>query len=421
MLNRQLLRDTIKTVADSLRTHKLRAALTLVGVISGAAVVTTVGAVLTGLSERVQNVTETSSPNVIYFTKSEKIGPSFSRPTAEERQRPRLTGEDALAIAGLASPLSVSPQQIQGSYGPTANAPQVTARGRSGINPLILGVWDNYGDIETISLAQGRFFTANERRARATVAVIGAGLARQIFPDLNPVGEEVKIDGRVFRVTGVLAASAGEGVIGSDDIAERTIYVPFNTLEKFYPESEEIAIVVRAPRGREDEVIDEVSYLLRQRRNVPAGAPNNFGVNRAAQIFTLVNQIIAVLAFIVVPIALASLLVGGVGVMNIMLVSVKERAPEIGIRRALGATKRDILAQFLGEAIVLTGAGGVTGILLGFLAAFVVRFVVRFPTAVPWWAVVAGLGASVLVGLLAGLWPALRAARLDPIAAMRGD
>ena len=402
MLNRQLLRATIKTVADSLRTHKLRAALTLVGVISGAAVVTTVGAVLTGLSERVQNVTETSSPNVIYFTKTEKIGPSFSRPTAEERQRPRLTGEDALAIAGLSSPLAVSPQQIQGSYGPTANAPQVTARGRSGINPLILGVWDNYGDIQTISLAQGRFFTANERRARATVAIIGAGLAQQIFADLNPVGAEVKIDGRIFRVIGVLAASAGEGVIGSDDIAERTIYVPFNTLEKFYPESEEIAIVVRAPRGREDEVIDEVSYLLRQRRNVPTNAPNNFGVNRAAQIFTLVNQIIAVLAFIIVPIALASLLVGGVGVMNIMLVSVKERAPEIGIRRALGATQRDILAQFLGEAIVLTGAGGVTGILLGFLAAFVVRFVVRFPTAVPWWAVV-GFTPCLIKGWLGNL------------------
>lgn len=421
MINRQLWQDTLKTVADSLRAHKLRAALTLTGVIIGAAVVTTVGAVLTGLSERVQNVTESSSPNVIYFTKQEKIGPSFAQPTAEERQRPRLTAADAVAVSELTSPRAVSPQQILGSYGPAANPPQVTARSRSGINPLILGVWENYGELENVNLVAGRFFTAIERQARAQVVVIGAGLARQIFEELDPVGAEVKIEGRIFRVIGVLAPATGEGVIGSDDIEERTAYLPFDTLAKFYPDSEDLAIVVRAPAGREDEVIDEVSYLLRQRRGVPVNAPNNFGVNRAEQIFELVNQIIGALAFVVVPIALASLLVGGVGVMNIMLVAVKERAPEIGIRRALGATRRAIVSQFLSEAMILTGTGGIIGIVLGFLFAFLVRFVVKFPTAVPVWAVIAGLGASVVVGLIAGLWPAVRAARLDPVAAMRGD
>jgi putative ABC transport system permease protein len=421
MFSRQLIRDTTDTVMDSLRSHKLRAALTLTGVIIGAAVVTTVGAVLSGLSERVANVSEQSAPNVIYFTKQEKIGPSFQTPTEEERQRKELTYEDARAVAALPSVQEVSPQKIKGSYGPAANPPKLTRRERSAINPLILGVWENMPDIVSVSVAQGRFFTAAERGARSQVAVIGHGVARQVFEEEEPVGADIKIDGRIFRVIGVLAAATGEGVIGSDDIDERTVYIPFETADKLFPEVEEVAIVVRAPRGRVDETIDDVSALLRQRRGVALNAPNNFGVNRAEQVFDLVNQIIAALGFVVAPIALASLLVGGVGVMNIMLVSVKERAPEIGIRRALGARRRDVLAQFLFEASLLTGAGGVIGIILGFLFAFLVRFIVKFPAAVPWWAVVAGLGASVLVGLTAGMWPAFRASRLDPVAAMRGD
>lgn len=421
MLNRQLLRDTVETVAGTLRSHKLRAVLTLTGVIIGAAVVTTVGAVLSGLSERVANVSEQSAPNVIYFTKQEKIGPSFQRVSEEERQRKELTYADAQAIAALPSVQEVSPQKIRGSYGPAANPPKLTRRERSAINPLILGVWENMPEIVSVSVADGRFFTAGEREARASVAVIGHGVARQVFAAEEPVGADIKIDGRIFRVIGVLAAATGEGVIGSDDIDERTVYIPFETADKFFPEVEDIAIVVRAPRGRVDETIDDVSALLRQRRGVALNAPNNFGVNRAEQIFALVDQIITALALVVVPIALASLLVGGVGVMNIMLVSVKERAPEIGIRRALGARRRDVLTQFLFEASVLTGAGGVIGIALGFAIAFLVRFAVKFPAAVPWWSVAAGLGASVLVGISAGMWPALRAANLDPVAAMRGD
>ena len=417
----QILRDTFLTVFDSMKAHKLRAALTLIGVVIGTAAVVMVGSVLTGLSARVAQVTERSAPNTIYFTKSEKIGPSFRRQTAEERQRKDLTYEDALAVAALDKPLAVSPQKIRGSYGPTADKPTMTARGRQAINPLVLGVWDNFPDIVSVNVERGRFFTLAERQARASVCVIGAGIARQLFEDTDPLEQDVRIDGRVYRIVGLLEQASGQGVIGSDDLDERIVYAPFETVARQYPENKEVAIVVRAPAGKVDEVIDQATYTLRVRRNVPADAPNNFGVNRAEQVFEAVQLILVGLAAIVVPIALASLLVGGVGVMNIMLVTVTERASEIGIRRALGARRRDVLTQFLIEAITLTGTGGVIGILVGFSFAFLLNFVVNFPAAVPLWAVVVGFFTSALVGLGAGMWPALRASRLDPVVAIRGD
>lgn len=417
----QILRDTIITVIDSLRTHKLRSALTLTGVIIGTAVVVMVGAVLSGLSARIAAVTEKSAPNSIYFTKEERIGPSFARQTAEERARKEITYEDALAVAALDKPLAVSPQKIRGSYGPAANKAALTAKGREAINPLVLGVWENFPEVVVVNVERGRFFTKAERDARAHVCVIGAGVARQLFDTLDPLNEEVRIDGRIYTVIGVLEQASGEGVIGSDDLDERIVYAPFETIARQYPEIEGTTIVVRAPTGQVDEVIEQVTTTLRIRRNVPADAPNNFGVNRAEQVFDAVRQILAGLAAIVIPIALAGLLVGGVGVMNIMLVSVTERAPEIGIRRALGARKKDVLTQFLLEASTLTSLGGILGIGVGFLFAFVLQTFIKFPAAVPLWAIIVGFLTSAVVGLVAGMWPAVRAAKMDPVAAIRGD
>ncbi len=419
-LNRQIFRDTVETVLSSLRSHKLRAALTLTGVIIGTAVVSMVGAILTGLSQRVAEVTEKSAPNTIWFTKEDKIGPSFDRPSAEVRQRKELTYEDALAVSELPTPLGVSPQKIRGSYGPTADPPKLTYKGRDAYNPLILGVWENFPEITLVTIEKGRFFVEVERRARAHVAVIGNGIARQAFDTEDAIGKEIKIDGRLFRVVGVLADPAGQGVIGSDELELRTVYIPFDTALKLYPEIRDTAIVIRARQGRVDETSEEVTNLLRQRRGVAPGAPNNFGVNRAEQVFELVDQAIAALALIVVPIALASLLVGGLGVMNIMLVSVTERSSEIGIRRALGARKSDIILQFLIEAMTLTGIGGLAGIFIGLGLAYLIRFVISFPTAVPLWALVSGFATSIIIGVAAGLYPASRAANLDPVNAIRG-
>ncbi len=420
-MQKQILRDIFWTVTDSLRAHKLRSGLTLIGVIIGVAVVVMVGAILTGLSARVAQISERSAPNAIYFTKEERIGPSFQRPTAEERARKDLTYDDALALAALKTPLAVSPQKIRGSYGPSSDKPIMTARGRQAINPLLLGVWENFPEIVSVTVERGRFFTQTERETRANVCVIGAGIAKQIFEDADPLDQDVRIDGRIFRVIGVLEQASGQGVIGSDELDERIVYAPFETISAMYPEIKGVAIVVRAPAGKVDQVIEEATVALRIRRNLTADAPNNFGVNRAEQVFEVVQQIIVGLAAIVAPIALAGLVIGGVGVMNIMLVSVTERAPEIGIRRALGARRRDVLLQFLLEAITLTGAGGIIGILIGFIFAFLIQFIVSFPAAVPLWAVIVGFFTAAGVGLIAGMWPAIRAARLDPVVAIRGD
>lgn len=418
-MRHQLLKDIFITVLESLRANKLRSALTLLGVIIGVTVVVMVGAVLTGLSARIAAISERSAPNVIYFTKEEKIGPSFRSPTPEERQRKDLTYEDALVVAALDSPLGVSPQKIRGSYGPTADKPTMTARGREAINPLVLGVWDNFPDLVSVNIETGRFFTETERRNRSQVVVIGSGIARQLFDTLDPVGEEVKIDGSLYRVIGVLASAAGQGVIGSDELDERIVYAPFETIAKQYPNIEGVVIVVRAPAGKVDQVTDQVTATLRIRRKVPAEAPNNFGVNRAEQVFDAVNQILAGLALIVVPVALAGLLVGGVGVMNIMLVSVTERTAEIGVRRAIGARRKDILSQFLIESVILTTFGGIIGIVVGLGLALIISLIISFPVAVPLWAILAGFGTSATVGLIAGMYPAVRAAKMDPVVAIR--
>ena len=241
-MNRQFFIDIWQVVFDSILGHKLRSGLTLTGVIVGTAVVALVGAVLTGLSQRVAEVTEKSSPNVIYFTKQEKIGPSLQRPTAEERQRKDLTYEDLLAVAALESPQEVSPQKIRGSYGPSANIPKVTANSRTAINPLILGVWENYPQVANVPLEKGRFFTKEERKRRRAVAVIGSGIKEQVFAEKDAVGETLKIDGKLFKVIGVLRKASGEGVIGSDELDERVIYIPFETSQKNYPEIEETVI-----------------------------------------------------------------------------------------------------------------------------------------------------------------------------------
>ncbi len=418
-MRHQLLKDIFITVLESLRANKLRSALTLLGVIIGVTVVVMVGAVLTGLSARIAAISERSAPNVIYFTKEEKIGPSFRSPTPEERQRKDLTYEDALVVAALDSPLGVSPQKIRGSYGPTADKPTMTARGREAINPLVLGVWDNFPDLVSVNIENGRFFTETERRNRSQVVVIGSGIARQLFDTLDPVGEEVKIDGSLYRVIGVLASAAGQGVIGSDELDERIVYAPFETIAKQYPNIEGVVIVVRAPAGKVDQVTDQVTATLRIRRKVPAEAPNNFGVNRAEQVFDAVNQILAGLALIVVPVALAGLLVGGVGVMNIMLVSVTERTAEIGVRRAIGARRKDILSQFLIESVILTTFGGIIGIVAGLGLALIISLIISFPVAVPLWAILTGFGTSATVGLIAGMYPAVRAAKMDPVVAIR--
>lgn len=409
----QLLKDIFLTVRDSLLAYKLRSALTLLGVIIGVTVVVTVSSILTSLYASVARSIESFSPNVVYFTKQDKWGPQFGEPTAEERARKDISYESVLAVAALSSPVAVSPQKLRGFFGPIADQPKMNARGREAINPLIFGVWENYPDVVTVKVVSGRFFTEPERKSKAHVIVIGAGLAKQLFQTTDPLDEDLKLDGVNYRIVGVLEDEGTEP-------ADRTAYIPYETLSQQFPKIKETILVVRTTPDTVDEVINDVTFTLRTQRNVPVEAPNNFGITKAEAIFEIVNQVLTGVAAIVIPIALAGLLVGGVGVMNIMIVSVTERTSEIGVRRALGARKRDVLMQFLIEAMALTSLGGLIGIGVGFLFAFIASLILNFSFIVPIWAVATGLVTSAVVGLIAGMYPAFRAARLDPVEAIRG-
>jgi putative ABC transport system permease protein len=242
-------------------------------------------------------------------------------------------------------------------------------------------------------------------------------VVEQLFPHEDPVGKTIVVDGHPFEVIGTL--NKFKGFLG-DSPDDRDIFIPYWTFRKHYPAAKDHFISALASRGRMDQAQDEIRGLLRRRRHVKPSDPDNFGMATADSLISEFRQIISTVALVMLVISSIGLLVGGIGVMDIMLVSVTERTREIGVRKAVGARQRDIAWQFLLESIALTGSGGLIGIAVGWLLSFLIRILVpSLPSTVPLWSVVAGFVVSTSVGLFFGLWPALKAARLDPITALR--
>jgi putative ABC transport system permease protein len=249
--------------------------------------------------------------------------------------------------------------------------------------------------------------------------VVAESVAETLFAGLNPIDKEVELEGKPFRVVGVTKRGVG-GLFGGDGADDRFIYIPFETLLKMHPENKNLSITLRARDGMMSRMFDDVTEALRRRRGVRADQPSDFSISTPDAIFETINSLTRVLALIVVPLSGAGLLVGGVGVMNIMLVSVTERTKEIGVRRAVGAKRGDIVWQFLIEAMSLTGIGGVIGIFVGWVISTTIHLAIpAIPSSVPMWAVVTGFSVSVGIGLIFGMWPAIKAARLNPIDALR--
>jgi putative ABC transport system permease protein len=248
------------------------------------------------------------------------------------------------------------------------------------------------------------------------VAVIGADVVQRLFEGEDPIGKEIQVDGHSFQVVGTL--DKRKAFLG-DNGNDRVVYVPYFTYKKLYPKAKENFIAALAFPGRLDQAKDEVTGLLRRLRNDKPSDPNSFGIATADSIVSQFRDIMGMIVLVTVVISSIGLLVGGIGVMNIMLVSVTERTREIGVRKAIGARRSDITWQFLLEAMTLTGAGGVLGILSGVTLSFLIRTLIpSLPSTVPAWAVVLGFVASVSIGLFFGLWPAMKASRLDPIVAL---
>jgi putative ABC transport system permease protein len=406
--------ENLKMALATLRSNKLRSLLTVVGVIVGVVTVMAVSSIISGIDLAVRKEIESFGTRSIFLYKFEP-GIRTSRPTREERMRKDLTLDDALALQNLpALDTAVPFLDISNSF--FGQKLLVTGKGKTSANVGLQGTLAEYEKAGTVIIQEGRFFTQVESDNNAQVCVIGGKTAEDFFPYGSPLDQTLGIGGNEFRVIGVLEKR--EQFLSSDSDSENNvIYVPFGVAKKLKPNSDDVFILAVAKEGQIEEAKDQITDLLRVRRQVSFGDPNNFGMATAQSIIDQFRSIMGGVAIAMVAISSVGLMVGGIGVMNIMLVSVTERTREIGVRKAIGARRKDILWQFLIEAMTLTGAGGLLGLGLGWLVTLLVRLFL--PSYVPAWAPIAGFAASVSIGLVFGLWPAWKAARLDPIESLR--
>jgi putative ABC transport system permease protein len=378
-----------------------------------------IAAFVTGIGERVSKEIESYGTNSIYIFKFE---PGFNfNPSAEERMRKPISYEDAVAIHDeCPSVVEVTPfmTPVDWLQGPMAERVKIRYQDTEMVNATLQGTMTAYFRMGVTEVVEGRFFTETENSTRADVTVIGRDVANTLFPNVNALEREITINGRNYRVIGVLKTRENF-ITPSDDPGNenKAVYVPYETLRKIYPNVKENFVMAQAAPGKLEQAVDEIRQTLRKRRKVAYREPDNFGVQTSKGIIEQFSAITGGVFMLMVAISSVGLLIGGIGVMNIMLVSVTERTKEIGVRKAIGARRRDIVLQFLVEAATLTGLGGLIGILLGWIAAEIVKM--AMPTFVPLWAPVVGFIVSVGLGVGFGLWPAWKAARLDPIEALR--
>jgi len=392
----------------TVREHKLRSFLTVLGVIIGTGAVIGVGSIIAGLDGAITNILKSFGPNTIVVLR----GSGFGGFTQEEQKRKMLTHDDAVAIEERCPSVEhVSPYLF-------SNWDQIHKaryKGNDNYQLDIGGTEEGYAAGGTVML-QGRFFTDTENRHHMPVAVLGEDLGKSFFQGQDAVGKWIDLDGHALEVIGIMERAAAS-LPGQDD---NRVLVPYFTMRKLYPSANENMLIVIAYEGMLSKAEDEVRTVLRIQRKVPNDKPDNFSLSTAQQMIESFHKITGTVALVMVILSSIGLLVGGIGVMNIMLVSVTERTREIGIRKAVGARKSDIIVQFLTEAVVLTGIGGVIGLILGWCVSLLVGLVFKnLPTAVPLWAAVSGIMVSVGVGLFFGIWPAGRAANLDPVVALR--
>jgi putative ABC transport system permease protein len=418
-MTRSDLRENILMAVDTLWENKLRSFLTILGVVVGTMTVIVIAAFVSGIDTQVSKEIESFGTNSIYIF---KFNPGFNfNLSAEERMRKPISAEDAIAIGNeCPSVINVAAfmSPVDFLQGPMAERVKIRYQDTEMVNATVQGMFPSYSRMGIIDVTEGRFFTDGENATRSDVCVIGRDVANTLFPMINALEKEIVINGRNYRVIGVLK-KRDSFIQPSDDPGNenRSVYIPYETIRKVYPNVKENFVIAQSIPGKVDQAVDEIRQVLRKRRKVPYSQPDNFGVDTSQGIIDQFKAITSGVFLLMIAISSVGLLIGGIGVMNIMLVSVTERTREIGVRKAIGARKQDIVLQFLIEAATLTGIGGLMGILLGWLTAQIVK--IFLPTYVPLWAPLVGFFVSVALGVGFGLWPAWKAARLDPIEALR--
>jgi ABC-type antimicrobial peptide transport system permease subunit len=413
VIHRQYVRENLLLALDTLRTHKFRSFLTILGVLIGTTTVIAVASIFAGLDQQVADAARDFGTRTLFIFKWEP-GIHFGNIPRELRLRKPLTLDDAMAIRDECPSIEkVAVEQFLWS----GNPPSLKYKGMEIVDYQFYGATPDDFAIVNDNLGDGRFFTDIDNLHRRDVAVIGADIVKRFFEHEDPIGKSISLGGSNFEVIGTITPrKAFPGDTGTD----RVVKTPYLTFRKLYPNEKENFILAMAFQGRLEQAKDEAAAVLRHRRRVKPSEPNNFGISTTEQLIQQFRDIMSTVVLVTIVISSIGLLVGGIGVMNIMLVSVTERTREIGVRKAIGACRSDITWQFLLEAMTLTGAGGVLGILVGCLVSLLIRtFLPSLPSSVPLWSVAAGFIVAVSVGLFFGMWPAVKASRLDPIVALR--
>jgi putative ABC transport system permease protein len=378
-----------------------------------------IASILTGLRQSIVSMIEEYGTNNIYAFHL-TTGPRTTTDRAERLRQP-LTVADAEAIKQYASSvedLAVTAPNVGYSGGPFDD--NITYQGQNYRWGNTAGVTSNYGDITNVTVREGRFITDSDNDQRSNVMVIGVNAAEALFPGKTDgiPGTEVRMGGYNFEIVGVLEKRKN-GFFGENE-EDNAVFIPLRTAQKVAPARGWLLFVIKARSGQLTDALTQAEDVLRRRRNVKFDAPDDFDIKTADNFVKQFDSITAMVGLIAIAISSLGLLVGGIGVMNIMLVSVTERTQEIGIRKALGARRRDIVNQFLFEAMTLTFLGGMIGVVLAIgISRLLMLIIPSLPASIPTWAVTSGLVVSVSVGLIFGVWPARKASRLDPIECLR--
>ena len=416
-----LLAEILSMAVGTLVTNKMRSALTILGMVIGVTSIVGMTSLIRGFGDQMENLIRQLGSDTVYVSKMSGVSFAAGKEFWDLMRRPDITEEDARAIkAGAPSAMLVG-YQLGG--GPGTEQQRLTYRKNSTKQMAVVGASANFTETNYLAVEQGRFFNDFEVTHRREVVVLGYAPNETLFKEVDPIGKKVRIGQTEFTVVGVMGKRPSPIGGNPDEFA----VIPATTYDKLYPPPRFRGLVMRFlmiaivpyPGTPQKQVLGEVEQVMRSRHRLKLDEENNFDLLTSDIIMKVFDQLTRAVFLALVVISSIALMVGGIGVMAIMMISVTERTREIGVRKALGAKRRDILWQFLLEAVFLTALGGLLGVVLGSAIGLTVHWTTSFPVSLPWWSFAIGLGFSATVGIFFGMYPAFKAARLDPIEALR--